>query len=741
MPLTPEQRHFNQQIRHLEHGRLDLFEGVLARGRNQAIEPLWQSPVPWSGLPLETATELRQQRLRLWQAAAQAAERTTLARLVEAHPCLDLEPEHRMQELDITLRCRPLAVADWILGRPGMKAAVQKQDNPRYNWLSSASQRRDVDAIQWVWAQKDLPPLQDKPTRPVMLTVVHMAQFEPQMPALLAFLVQQKVPPTQATQGSFAGVSPLSQLVCAYISWRQNASTPSAVRDAHQDAMLMQVWPLLVNAGDDPACAVDLTPETPAHWRSCRSTALRPFLCMSDLAPVSASRPTVNARIHPTGGLDILSRNEVASLRSSTNGGQHALLRRCALAVLTSGDLTDDPQTMFERYPDFDIQVLQQDRGIKIELRNAPAQAFVDGQLIKGINELLVAIVRDIVYMSNQMSRFDLDDPIGITHAVFEVLRNARVLRPNMDPNLVVCWGGHSISTEEYEYTKRVGYQLGLRGLDICTGCGPGAMKGPMKGATIAHAKQRRTKNRYLGVTEPGIIAAESPNPIVNQLVVLPDIEKRLEAFVRMGHGFLVFPGGAGTAEEILFLLGVLLHPKNEGLPFPLVLTGPIESKPYFDQIDRFLRLTLGDEATQHYQIIIDDPAAVAHAMVKGLEKVRHHRLDSKDAFFFNWSLHIPFPFQKPFEPTHETMGSLVLDRSRPRHELAADLRRAFSGIVAGNVKPSGVAEIAARGPFAIRGEPEFMKALDALLQAFVAQHRMKIPGGTPYVPCYRVIT
>jgi predicted Rossmann-fold nucleotide-binding protein len=67
-------------------------------------------------------------------------------------------------------------------------------------------------------------------------------------------------------------------------------------------------------------------------------------------------------------------------------------------------------------------------------------------------------------------------------------------------------------------------------------------MKGPMKGATIGHAKQRLHNGRYLGITEPGIIAAESPNPIVNDLVIMPDIEKRLEAFVRAGHGIVVFP-------------------------------------------------------------------------------------------------------------------------------------------------------------------------------------------------------
>ncbi|QEE23859.1 MAG: LOG family protein [Rhodanobacter sp.] len=450
---------------------------------------------------------------------------------------------------------------------------------------------------------------------------------------------------------------------------------------------------------------------------------------------------TVSARISPAGGLDILSRNEVARLRDVSGSGLHGLLRRCALAVLTSGNISDDPGSMFELFPDFDIQVLQQDRGIKIELTHAPAQAFVDGQIIRGINELLMAVMRDIVYVSTQLEQggFDLDDSVGITHAVFEILRNARTLRPHVDPNLVVCWGGHSISREEYDYTKAVGYQLGLRGMDICTGCGPGAMKGPMKGATIAHAKQRRRNNRYIGITEPGIIAAESPNPIVNQLVIMPDIEKRLEAFVRMGHGIIVFPGGVGTAEEILYLLGILLHPDNAGIPFPLIFTGPKQSAAYFEQIDRFLRLTLGDEVAQHYQIVVDDPAMVARAMVRGIDKVRNHRLDNKDAFFFNWALNIPLAFQQPFRPTHAAMRELSIRHGRPRHELAADLRRAFSGIVAGNVKDEGVRAIREGGPFDIDGDKDIMQALDALLQAFVVQHRMKLPGGTAYEPCYRV--
>ncbi len=451
--------------------------------------------------------------------------------------------------------------------------------------------------------------------------------------------------------------------------------------------------------------------------------------------------PVVNARVFARGGLDILSRDEVARLKDASSGGMHDLLRRCALAVLTSGSTSDDPRAAQELYPDFDIQVQQHDRGVRIELIKAPAMAFVDGEIIRGVAELLYAVVRDLAYTAIELGpeySKDLETSSDLTNAVFGLLRNARVLQP-ADPNLVVCWGGHSIGRDEYQYTKNVGYELGLRGLDICTGCGPGAMKGPMKGATIAHAKQRRRRVRYIGITEPGIIAAESPNPIVNQLVIMPDIEKRLEAFVRLGHGIIVFPGGVGTAEEILYLLGILLREENAELPFPFILTGPTASAPYFEQIDRFIRLTLGDAAAERYEIIIADPARVAKRMATGIRRVREYRIAHKDSFFFNWGISIPLDLQNPFQPTHEAMAALDLHHGRQPQDLAADLRRAFSGIVAGNVKEDGMRRVEQHGPFQMHGDTDIMEALDALLRAFVEQRRMKISG--QYRPCYEVIT
>lgn len=446
--------------------------------------------------------------------------------------------------------------------------------------------------------------------------------------------------------------------------------------------------------------------------------------------------------ISPRGSMSLLSQLEIERLQQSSDEDLYRLFRNCCLAVLNAGSNTDCSEEIFGKYQNFDVRVLRCERGIQLELINPPAEAFVDGHLITGMQELVEAVLRDILFTGERYNAQTLDsaDTHTLTHVVFDILRNAQVVQPNLDPNVIVCWGGHSINEVEYNYTKEVGYQLGLRGLNICTGCGPGAMKGPMKGATIGHAKQRIADGRYLGFTEPGIIAAEPPNPIVNELVILPDIEKRLEAFVRCAHGIVIFPGGAGTAEELLYILGILMHPNNQRQVLPIILSGPTASKAYFEALDEFIVATLGKEAQQLYQIVVGDPVVVATAMKQGIQQVKTYRRATGDAYSFNWTLHIEEPFQRPFVPNHHNVRNLNLHREQPAQLLAADLRRAFSAIVAGNVKEDGIRAIRQHGVFEIHGERAMMQKLDVLLRAFVEQGRMKLPGSV-YHPCYRVVT
>ncbi|EHC83240.1 Decarboxylase family protein [Salmonella enterica subsp. enterica serovar Senftenberg str. A4-543] len=460
--------------------------------------------------------------------------------------------------------------------------------------------------------------------------------------------------------------------------------------------------------------------------------------------------------ISPLGSMDMLSQLEVDMLKRTASSDLYQLFRNCSLAVLNSGSLTDNSKELLSRFENFDINVLRRERGVKLELINPPEDAFVDGRIIRALQANLFAVLRDILFVNGQIhnaGRFqhlDLESSTHITNLVFSILRNARnptplapygnarALHVGEAPNMVVCWGGHSINENEYLYARRVGTQLGLRELNICTGCGPGAMEAPMKGAAVGHAQQRYKDSRFIGMTEPSIIAAEPPNPLVNELIIMPDIEKRLEAFVRIAHGIIIFPGGVGTAEELLYLLGILMNPANKNQVLPLILTGPKESADYFRVLDEFITHTLGEAARRHYRIIIDDAAEVARLMKKAMPQVKENRRDTGDAYSFNWSMRIAPDLQVPFEPSHENMANLKLYPDQPVEILAADLRRAFSGIVAGNVKEVGIRAIEANGPYKIHGDREMMRRMDDLLQGFVAQHRMKLPGSA-YIPCYEI--
>lgn len=445
--------------------------------------------------------------------------------------------------------------------------------------------------------------------------------------------------------------------------------------------------------------------------------------------------------VRPSTSLNLLSHKEIMTALE-TDEEVFQTFRNCALAVLNTGNEQDDATEILREFEDFRIEIIPESRGIKLRIQNAPATAFVDGKLIKGIQEHLFSALRDIVYTQDKIDRvggFDITSGVGITDAVFRILRNAGVVQPNHPPKLIVCWGGHAISREEYDHSKRVGYELGLRGLDIATGCGIGAMKGPMKGAMIGHAKQKITRGRYVGITEPGIIASESPNPTVNELVIFPDIEKRLEAFVRLAHCIVVFPGGAGTAEEILYLLGLLMMKDNREITLPVIFSASETSDDYFVALDRFLRNTLGEEVAHYYEIVIGDPVRVAQLCLRNLNRVVAQRRRTNESYAFNWKLHVPEDMQWPFISTHENMAALRLDPQLPVDKLIVQLRRAFSGIVAGNVKAYGIQQIARHGPFQINGDAQLTAEMDRLLRSFVAKGRMKL-NSDKYNPCYELL-
>lgn len=194
-----------------------------------------------------------------------------------------------------------------------------------------------------------------------------------------------------------------------------------------------------------------------------------------------------------------LSPREMDALVEKSRQGVSSMLKRCVLAVLNSGEESDDVKSMLKRYKDFSVEVIKTAGGIELVLKNVPLTAFVvyeqrlgnrtvlSPKMIEGLRQHVFAVIRDLIFITSEIERtekFDLSSPEGITDAVFLMLRNAGVFQKTGRHKVVVCFGGHAISEVEYEYTKRVGYECGIRFMDVVTGCGPGAMKGPMKGGS-----------------------------------------------------------------------------------------------------------------------------------------------------------------------------------------------------------------------------------------------------------------
>lgn len=260
-------------------------------------------------------------------------------------------------------------------------------------------------------------------------------------------------------------------------------------------------------------------------------------------------------------------------------------------------------------------------------------------------------------------------------------------------------WGGGSIPAEEYDYSAAVSKAImenmqpqmsGNKNDDkdahftAITGSGPGVMKGPMMG--LKKSEHPEDLYKCLGLSQTSIIAIEAPNHHIDELVIFPDMEKRLEAFMRTGQGLVVFPGGIGTLEETMYLLSITLHAENKhNSAIPVVFTGPESAKGYYENFIAFLNETIGPEAGHYVQerLILGDPKAAAD---KALTAISHRdtqrdKDDVADRFdpLFDQHLTIPKISQKPFAPTAENIESLnnffqkqETDQAEPRKDVIA---------------------------------------------------------------------
>ncbi|MBF0352179.1 MAG: DUF3412 domain-containing protein [SAR324 cluster bacterium] len=436
------------------------------------------------------------------------------------------------------------------------------------------------------------------------------------------------------------------------------------------------------------------------------------------------------------------------------------ILKECLASVIENHNYGDDKQKLRDDFEGMQFYVEQSIKKNKIKLslicHNVPDTALFDREhLTPAQFQQFSSIIRDLalpLYLpdNEEPRRLNADDsPETVSKWIKDFVHRTGLLDRGKRSVVSFVWGGHSLPTDyigefnEYRFAEKIGYfytlintrhhkdkNLAQPAEDI-TGSGPGIMKAPFKGSLQAfHELQQKINRFFIGFTEQGIMSAEKSNKLVDRLVVFPDIEKRMEAFIRAAHRGRVHPGGIGTLEEIMMFLSMKLHPRNHGLIYPFDWVERPGGQ-YFDMIDQYLKTCFKDSFLEHYQIFnnISPRTYALHIKESNL------KLDRR--FLWNDHLYFPRELQTPFQVTFESVEALELYDDVGPYKLCENLRKFFSALVTLNIKRPEILESWGTDRPRLHGSSNVLKTTDHLIDKLTAAGRMKIEG--EYMKPYRI--
>jgi len=130
----------------------------------------------------------------------------------------------------------------------------------------------------------------------------------------------------------------------------------------------------------------------------------------------------------------------------------------------------------------------------------------------------------------------------------------------------ISIFGSARISEQDPEYAaaRETARLLGAAGFTIITGGGPGVMEAANRGARDAGAL-----SVGLNITLPH---EQAPNAYQDLSLAFDHFFARKVCFVRYAVGFVVFPGGYGTLDELFEALNLIITEKVQN--FPVILAG-----------------------------------------------------------------------------------------------------------------------------------------------------------------------
>jgi len=205
-------------------------------------------------------------------------------------------------------------------------------------------------------------------------------------------------------------------------------------------------------------------------------------------------------------------------------------------------------------------------------------------------------------FLANPRSRWR---NLAILHRIAtEILRGMR--RLHFVGPAVTVFGSARVREGSPEYTNAlaIGRALGEAGFAVITGGGPGVMEAANRGA------------RDVGATSVGctikLPREEKPNPYLDVHVDFHYFFARKFMLTKYSVGFVVFPGGFGTADELFEALTLIQTGKMHD--FPVVVYGSGFWQPLRDQLQTMVDTGMISPSDLDLLKFTDDTAdAMAH--------------------------------------------------------------------------------------------------------------------------------
>lgn len=170
--------------------------------------------------------------------------------------------------------------------------------------------------------------------------------------------------------------------------------------------------------------------------------------------------------------------------------------------------------------------------------------------------------------MQNDTPHYQLEHMTEDAWRMFRILGEFSIgfdRMAHIDVPLVTVYGSaRTLLTDEYYASaEKLGRELVEAGFGVVTGGGPGIMEAANKGAYQAGGK-----SIGLNIILP---REQHPNPYQTLSLEFEYFHARKVMLAKYAHGFVAFPGGFGTLDEIMEILTLVQTRKMRPVPIYLV--------------------------------------------------------------------------------------------------------------------------------------------------------------------------